>query len=60
MKKRTLTLGLATYQADDLSFKTGDIIEVIAKGDPDWWTGRIGLQQGIIPVNRTRPHAGQS
>lgn len=49
-----------TPQAQDLSFKTGDIIEVIAKDDPDWWTGRVGLKEGIIPVNRTRPHTGHA
>ncbi|KAK9893437.1 DUF500-domain-containing protein [Cystobasidium minutum MCA 4210] len=55
---RVATFDFEGGQPGDLSFKTGDVIEVLAKGDPDWWTGRIGLEEGIIPVNRTQPHAG--
>ena len=39
-------------QADgDLSFKTGDRIEVVEKTDSteDWWTGRVGGRQGVFP-----------
>lgn len=44
-------------QAADLSFKKGDVLEVVGKDDPDWWTGRNSAgQTGIIPVNRTKPH----
>ncbi|KIO07456.1 hypothetical protein M404DRAFT_137041 [Pisolithus tinctorius Marx 270] len=37
----------------DLSFKTGDRIEVIAKTESqeDWWTGRLNGAQGVFPGN---------
>lgn len=41
-------------QADgDLSFKTGDRIEVITKTESqeDWWTGRLNGMQGVFPGN---------
>lgn len=43
-------------QEGDLAFRIGEVIEVLKKDDPDWWTGRIGLKEGIIPVNRTKPY----
>jgi amphiphysin len=39
-------------QADgDLSFKTGDRIEIVEKTESaeDWWTGRLNGQQGVFP-----------
>jgi len=41
-------------QADgDLSFNTGDRIEVVERGASaeDWWTGRLNGQQGVFPGN---------
>ncbi|KAJ7293886.1 hypothetical protein C8J57DRAFT_1162760 [Mycena rebaudengoi] len=41
-------------QADgDLSFNTGDRIEVVERGASaeDWWTGRVNGQQGVFPGN---------
>jgi len=41
-------------QADgDLSFKTGDRIEIIEKSDStdDWWTGKLNGRQGVFPGN---------
>ncbi|KAI6133390.1 hypothetical protein EDD16DRAFT_1735554 [Pisolithus croceorrhizus] len=37
----------------DLSFKTGDRIEVITKTESqeDWWTGRLNGVQGVFPGN---------
>jgi len=45
-----------TFDADqpgDLSFKKGDIITIIKKtnNETDWWTGRIGLREGVFPSN---------
>ena len=39
-------------QADgDLSFKTGDRIEIVEKTGSveDWWTGKLNGQQGVFP-----------
>jgi SH3 domain len=39
-------------QADgDLSFKTGDRIEIVEKTESaeDWWTGKLNGQQGVFP-----------
>ncbi|KAH7883953.1 hypothetical protein F5I97DRAFT_1938590 [Phlebopus sp. FC_14] len=41
-------------QADgDLSFKTGDRIEIVTKTESqqDWWTGRLNGAQGVFPGN---------
>jgi hypothetical protein len=37
-------------QADDLSFRQGDIVTIVEKSDSqnDWWTGKVGGRQGIV------------
>jgi len=37
----------------DLSFRTGDRIEIVQKSESaeDWWTGRLNGQQGVFPGN---------
>jgi hypothetical protein len=49
------TTAMALYdfngeQADDLSFRQGDMITIVEKSDSqnDWWTGKIGGRQGIV------------
>ncbi|XP_053550970.1 GRB2-related adapter protein [Bombina bombina] len=37
--------------ATQLSFKRGDIIEVIDFSNPNWWKGRISGKIGIFPQN---------
>ncbi|KAL5526077.1 hypothetical protein ACEPAG_7415 [Sanghuangporus baumii] len=45
------------YNADgsdpnDLSFRSGDIIEIISETNADWWTGRLpNGRQGLFPSN---------
>jgi len=43
----------AAQAAGDLSFNTGDRIEVVERGASaeDWWTGRLNGQQGVFPGN---------
>ncbi|EJD06664.1 SH3-domain-containing protein [Fomitiporia mediterranea MF3/22] len=36
---------------NDLSFRAGDIIEIIEETNPDWWTGKINGKQGLLPSN---------
>lgn len=36
---------------DELSFKAGDIVEVLESGDDGWWKGRCNGQVGLFPVN---------
>jgi len=40
-------------QPGDLSFKAGDVITVVKKGDSaeSWWEGRVGERNGIFPAN---------
>ncbi|KAI8997625.1 hypothetical protein BDB01DRAFT_771772 [Pilobolus umbonatus] len=38
---------------DEISFQTGDIIQVIEEVDEGWWYGEIGSRKGIFPVNYT-------
>ncbi|KAG6862238.1 hypothetical protein C0995_002169 [Termitomyces sp. Mi166 len=35
----------------DLSFRGGDIIDVIAETNADWWTGRHSGKEGLFPAN---------
>jgi hypothetical protein len=36
---------------DELTFKAGDMIEVIETSDDGWWKGRINGKEGLFPVN---------
>ena len=49
-----LLLNRPIAQADgDLSFKTGDRIEIVKKTESqeDWWTGRLNGVEGVFPGN---------
>ena len=51
---RELPLNHRVVQADgDLSFKTGDRIEIVKKTESqeDWWTGRLDGVEGVFPGN---------
>ncbi|KAF2816949.1 BAR adaptor protein hob1 [Mytilinidion resinicola] len=50
---------LYDYEAQaegDLSFTTGDVIEIITRtsNDQEWWTGRVNGRQGQFPGNYVR------
>ncbi|OCK82582.1 putative BAR adaptor protein RVS167 [Lepidopterella palustris CBS 459.81] len=50
---------LYDYEAQaegDLSFTTGDVIEIISRtqNDNEWWTGRVNGRQGQFPGNYVR------
>ncbi|KAJ3842039.1 hypothetical protein EV361DRAFT_136377 [Lentinula raphanica] len=34
----------------DLSFRAGDIIEIVQETNPDWWTGRFKGREGLFPA----------
>ncbi|NXT76970.1 CD2AP protein, partial [Zapornia atra] len=38
---------------DELSFKEGEIIQIISKdtGEPGWWRGELGGKEGVFPDN---------
>ncbi|KAI8925857.1 P-loop containing nucleoside triphosphate hydrolase protein [Entophlyctis helioformis] len=38
-------------EADELSFKVGDVITITGKDDPGWWTGTLNGQTGLFPSN---------
>jgi len=38
-------------EPNDLSFRAGDIIEIAAETNEDWWTGRFNGKQGLFPSN---------
>ena len=43
--------GCPPKEPNDLSFRVGDIIEVVAETNADWWTGRLNGKQGLFPSN---------
>ncbi|CAE6426916.1 hypothetical protein ACGC1H_002896 [Rhizoctonia solani] len=50
---------------DDLSFRAGDIIQIVKEDNADWWTGRLNGRDGMFPVNHVEklpnaPPYGQS
>jgi hypothetical protein len=36
---------------DELTFSTGDVIEVIDQSDEGWWRGRFNGAEGLFPAN---------
>ncbi|KAI0249899.1 SH3 domain-containing protein [Lactifluus subvellereus] len=38
-------------EPNDLSFRAGDIIEIVAETNADWWTGKLNGNQGLFPSN---------
>ncbi|KAI8900491.1 P-loop containing nucleoside triphosphate hydrolase protein, partial [Globomyces pollinis-pini] len=38
-------------EADELSFNVGDVIVIVSKGDPGWWTGTFNGKTGLFPSN---------
>ncbi|XP_078619328.1 intersectin-1-like isoform X19 [Branchiostoma floridae x Branchiostoma japonicum] len=47
-------------QDDELSFKAGQTITVIAKEDADWWKGTVEGRTGLFPSNYVRPLSDSS
>jgi hypothetical protein len=35
----------------ELSFKEGDIIDILSKDPSGWWKGKLGAQIGLVPSN---------
>jgi amphiphysin len=53
-KRRQTVSANYDYQGQrdgDLSFRKGDVIEIIRKGDDDWWRGKVNGQEGDFPSN---------
>lgn len=40
-------------ESDELAFSAGDIIEVLDRSDPSWWTGKLRGKSGLFPANYT-------
>ncbi|XJO77043.1 hypothetical protein BDV3_001684 [Batrachochytrium dendrobatidis] len=38
-------------EADELSFKVGEIVVITSKDDPGWWTGTLNGRKGLFPSN---------
>ncbi|KAH7341867.1 SH3 domain-containing protein [Rhizoctonia solani] len=36
---------------DDLSFRAGDVIQIVKEDNADWWSGRLNGREGMFPVN---------
>lgn len=36
-------------QGDELCFSKNDRITILCRDDPDWWWGRVGNRQGMVP-----------
>jgi hypothetical protein len=38
-------------QADELSFRAGDVIKLVEETDAEWWTGELDGKRGLFPVS---------
>ncbi|KAG8686166.1 hypothetical protein FRC11_009392, partial [Ceratobasidium sp. 423] len=36
---------------DDLSFRAGDVIQIVKEENGDWWVGRLNGREGMFPAN---------
>ena len=43
-----------TVEDDELSFKVGDVIEILDMTDDKWWHGSVGESTGWFPANFVR------
>ena len=52
-RTRSLTIAIPSrhQEQNDLSFRAGDIVEIVAETNADWWTGKINGRQGLFPSN---------
>ncbi|KAF8656795.1 hypothetical protein AX16_002347 [Volvariella volvacea WC 439] len=39
------------HSGEDLSFKEGDIIDIVEETNEHWWVGRVNGKQGLFPAN---------
>jgi hypothetical protein len=47
-------------QEDELSFREGDVIELVDSGHADWWLGRLRGKQGVFPANYVEKMAAKA
>ncbi|KAF9223601.1 SH3-domain-containing protein [Gyrodon lividus] len=40
-----------SVEPNDLSFSTGDMIEIVAEKNEDWWLGKVHGKEGLFPSN---------
>lgn len=45
------TLDWSFKESNDLSFSSGEIVEIIDETNADWWTGKCRGRQGLFPSN---------
>ncbi|XP_026789437.1 GRB2-related adapter protein 2b isoform X2 [Pangasianodon hypophthalmus] len=55
MMKVKALYDFAAEEQDELTFSTGDIIEVLGQSDSFWWVGRLQGRTGLFPANYTTP-----
>jgi hypothetical protein len=48
-EKKTHTRSV--QEQDELSFAAGDVIEIVAKTNNDWWMGKVHGKQALFPAN---------
>ena len=41
----------SVQEQDELSFAAGDVIEIVAKTNNDWWMGKVHGKQALFPAN---------
>ncbi|TCD67066.1 hypothetical protein EIP91_000579 [Steccherinum ochraceum] len=47
-------------EPNDLSFSSGEIVEIVDETNADWWTGKCRGKQGLFPSNHVEKIAGSA
>lgn len=50
-KKAKVTFDYEAHDADELTLKLDDIVDILGEEEPGWWKGQLGDRIGVFPSN---------
>ena len=50
-KKVKVTFDYEAQDADELTLKLDDIVDILGEEEPGWWKGQLGNKIGVFPSN---------